>query len=393
MGMSSGGLGNGVLFIAWDENFPEGPWPDGYTFRIDQPPFGDYTRIDGSSTNSTFGEEMLAAVDFSADGFPDLVVSDLTGQGPNGIRSGLGYVVWNASVLRGQIFNIATPPIGLSLTTIRGPSPGAIGADTVAAGDFDNDGIDDLAVGNPHDSPQGRTGAGSVHILFGQRGGWLEVLDLKAAMATDEGLPLPTEIRITQIDAANGQSGINKPDTLCYSAAAGDLNDDGFDDLIVNEMIGDGISPGTVYAVNLLLLGGSVLKPGHSSELSIASDRLDFGARPMGDTELLTLTARVNNVTANPIPIVTIAGARPSAFSLHADSGETELQTGSSRTLVVRFHPSRLGPVGATLRLHQVGTNLPVRVSLIGRVYDPGFVPILRPRTVATPGDHLGIST
>ncbi len=173
---------------------------------------------------------MLAAVDFSADGFPDLVVSDLTGQGPNGIRSGLGYVVWNASVLRGQIFNIATPPIGLSLTTIRGPSPGAIGADTVAAGDFDNDGIDDLAVGNPHDSPQGRTGAGSVHILFGQRGGWLEVLDLKAAMATDEGLPLPTEIRITQIDAANGQSGINKPDTLCYSAAAGDLNDDGFDD-------------------------------------------------------------------------------------------------------------------------------------------------------------------
>lgn len=94
--------------------------------------------------------------------------------------------------------------------------------------------------------------------------------------------------------------------------------------MIVNEMIGDGISPGTVYAVNLLLLGGSVLKPGHSSELSIASDRLDFGARPMGDTELLTLTARVNNVTANPIPIagVTIEGARLSAFSLHADSGK-----------------------------------------------------------------------
>jgi len=389
-GMGAGGLGAGAMFIAWDENFPEGPWPTGYTFRVDQPPYGDFTRIDGSSTNSTFGEEMLASADFSADGFPDLFVSDLTGQGP-------GYVVWNAASLRGLNFNIATPPTNLSLTIIHGPSQGAIGADTVAGGDFDNDGIDDLAIGNPHDSPQGRPDAGSVHILFGQGGGWPDIVDLKASTNTSEGLPLPTELRITQIDAANGTSGGNRSDTLCYSAAAGDLNGDGFDDLIANEMIGDGISPGTVDVGNLLLISGVTIRPIHSPELTALGGALNFGARPfnLNSSDLITLAARVSNVTGNTIPIagVTIEGPKSGAFSLHADTGQIDLTPGATRTIIVRFHPTSIGPAGATLRVHQTGSRLPVRFRLIAQVYDPTFVPTLRQRTVVTTGDHLSISS
>lgn len=394
-GLGIGGLGSGTMFIAWDENFPEGPWPMGYTFRIDQPRFGDFTRIDGSSTNMTFGEEMFASADFSADGFTDLFVGDLTGTGPNGALSGLGYVIWNAASLRGLNFNIAIPPTNLSHTVIHGPSSGAIGADTVAAGDFDNDGIEDLAIGNPHDSPQGRPNAGSVHILFGQGGGWPEIVDLKASTNSSEGLPLPTELRVTQIDAANGTSGINRPDTLCYSAAAGDLNGDGFDDLIANEMVGDGISPGTTDVGNLLLISGASLRPIHSPELTTLGDTLNFGARPLNSSDLITLAAQVRNVTGNSISIagVTIEGPKSGAFSLHADTGQFELTPGATRTIIVRFHPTSLGPAGATLRVHQTGTRLPVRFRLIAEVYDPAFVPTLQQRTVNTTGDYLSITS
>ena len=179
-----GGIGNGAAFVAWDENFPEGPWPNGYRFQIDQPTLGQFTRIDGGVSNRAFGEELLGTADFSGDGFPDLFLGDLVGASPNGVNSGLGYVIWNAAELRGLTFHIDSPPTGISLSTIYGPFAGAIGADTVAAGDFDRDGIADLAVGNPHDTPQGRTQAGSVHLLFGQAGGWPSVIDLISGHGT-----------------------------------------------------------------------------------------------------------------------------------------------------------------------------------------------------------------
>jgi hypothetical protein len=44
---------------------------------------------------------------------------------------------------------------------------------------------------------------------------------------------------------------------LCYSAASGDMTNDGVVDLIVNEMQGDGSS--SVDAGNLLIINSSVL--------------------------------------------------------------------------------------------------------------------------------------
>jgi len=70
-GTSEGGGGSseGSLFIAWDENFPLSIWPTGYTFRIDAPVWGDFTRIDGKTNsngteNRNFGEEILAGLDY-----------------------------------------------------------------------------------------------------------------------------------------------------------------------------------------------------------------------------------------------------------------------------------------------------------------------------------------
>jgi FG-GAP repeat len=57
------------------------------------------------------------------------------------------------------------------------------------------------------------------------------------------------------LDTAFAAFGTDTGDTLCYSAATGDLDGDGRADLIVNGMVGNGSSPDAVDTGNLLILG------------------------------------------------------------------------------------------------------------------------------------------
>ena len=53
--------------------------------------------------------------------------------------------------------------------------------------------------------------------------------------------------------------GGNEGDVLCYSLAIGDMNGDGRPDLIVNEMVGDGVAVGAEDVGNLVLISGAAL--------------------------------------------------------------------------------------------------------------------------------------
>ena len=107
-------------------------------------------------------------------------------------------------------------------------------------------------IGNPKDLPLGRASAGSMHILFGQNGKWPDLIDTAPGL-----LPDPSEIRIALVMGDEANSTGNSGDTLCYSAASGDVDGDGITDLIVNEMEGDGLLPGAVDAGNLIVLNGT----------------------------------------------------------------------------------------------------------------------------------------
>jgi hypothetical protein len=82
-------------------------------------------------------------------------------------------------------------------------------------------------------------------------------------------VPSPEAVRIVRIDGVEGDNGGDAGDTLCYSAANGDVNDDGLPDLLINEMEGDGrvadgpdggSEPDVVDDVgNLLLIDGPSL--------------------------------------------------------------------------------------------------------------------------------------
>ena len=62
---------------------------------------------------------------------------------------------------------------------------------------------------------------------------------------------------MVEIVGARGRVGTDdQGDTLAYSVAAGDMNGDGFADLLVNEMVGNGVAPTAIDVGNLVILNG-----------------------------------------------------------------------------------------------------------------------------------------
>ncbi len=104
-----------------------------------------------------------------------------------------------------------------------------------SAGDVNGDGIDDLIVGAPG-GDDGGSGAGEAYVIYGKAGSTRTVLDLTGLAASDGFL--------IQGDEASDFAG--------YSvSAAGDVNGDGIDDLIVGAPRGDdgGSQAGEAYVI------------------------------------------------------------------------------------------------------------------------------------------------
>jgi hypothetical protein len=256
-GEGSGGERDGTLYIAWDDNFDNDwiPAPDTSLDFIIDAGAGSYSRINGFDfVNDTFGEEILGGLDYDDDGNADLFVGDLTADGWGAVtrnNAGTGHVIYNATNLKNLDFDLsdASLPAGFSMSTFIGRVAGAIGGDTAMHGDFNGDGIADLAFSSPHDNPFGRFNAGTIHIMFGQTGGWPAVIDLAPA-----NFPSPAVINILEIYGANGGGTGDSGDTLSYSGAFGDMNKDGVTDIITNEMLGNGNLPSAIDVGNLLLI-------------------------------------------------------------------------------------------------------------------------------------------
>jgi hypothetical protein len=94
---------------------------------------------------------------------------------------------------------------------------------SVAAGDFDNDGNDDLAIGVPGKEVGARAAAGLVHVLYAPSGGDASTMQ----QVWDQG---PSEI----------PGSLEANDHFGQQVATGDFNNDGFDDLAIGATGDDG---------------------------------------------------------------------------------------------------------------------------------------------------------
>ena len=194
-------------------------------------------RILGEASGDTAGMRVSAAGDVNGDGFADVIVG-APFAGPNGTYSGASYVVFGkASGFSEVQLSLLDGDDGFR---ISGAAAGDLnGYGVRAAGDVNGDGYGDVIVGSYASSANGYQ-SGAAYVVFGKAaGGFASNLDLSALSASDG-------FRIV-----GGAAG----DMAGYAVGgAGDVNGDGYDDLIIGAPGAGGDRAGSSYVV----LGKSV---------------------------------------------------------------------------------------------------------------------------------------
>lgn len=190
------------------------------------------TGIQGTpATNEGWGQT-LAVGDFDSDGYDDLAVaaSWLDGTDSTDNAGEVNVLFGSATGLttRDQLWRQSST--GISGT----PEPNDLFGESLAAGDVDGDGFDDLAIGVPFENDMGQ-----VHLLFGSLGGLTATGSTVIRQGTDGVL--------------GAQS---SGDWFGFRIAIGDADGDGYSDLAVGAPF-DGES-GVALSGSVNLIRGSI---------------------------------------------------------------------------------------------------------------------------------------
>jgi Ca2+-binding RTX toxin-like protein len=213
--------------------------------------FGDY---------ESSGHNVSAAGDINGDGFDDLIVANAEADPPGRKYGGHTIVIYGKVGGPGDIeLETLTPDQGLKI--IGAHEYDFSGNSVSNAGDVNGDGIDDLLIGAPEVSLPGRVEAGNAYLVFGTAGG-LDTIDLRA-LTPDRGLVI---------------SGAGERDRAGTAvSAAGDINGDGFADIIVGapETHPVALGNGKAYVIYGGDLTGAVTHTGTAGDDTLAGSIAD----------------------------------------------------------------------------------------------------------------------
>ena len=191
-------------------------------------------RLDDEVGNLFSGDLVSSAGDVNGDGFDDLIIGSPNAD-LNGLRSGFSYVVFGRASGFSAAINLSTLDGNDGLRLVGVAESDYTGWSVSSAGDINGDGFDDLIIGAPSADSNGFS-SGSSYVVFGKISGFNATIDL-SSLDSSNGFRLDGE-------TGGDFSGISV-------SSAGDVNNDGFDDLIIGASRADpnGTNSGSSYVV------------------------------------------------------------------------------------------------------------------------------------------------
>jgi hypothetical protein len=241
------GTSRGAAFLALG-----GPLPPYVLFS-----FGSKARLESNQASASFGSSVAAAGDVNGDGYTDLIVG-APGYDAGETDEGAAFIFLGSSTGIGD-----SGPGGASALLESDQEFSSFGTTVASAGDVNGDGYADVIVGALHYSA-GETGEGAAFVFHGGPGG---IASGNAASAA------------AQLES--NQTGMGTTPWFGFSLASGDLNADGYSDLIVGAPYYDAgqTDEGAAFAFHGSAGGIGDRNPANA-EAQLESDQTGAGETP-----------------------------------------------------------------------------------------------------------------
>jgi Ca2+-binding RTX toxin-like protein len=174
----------------------------------------DGFEIIGDTDLDSTGISVSSAGDLNGDGYDDMIIG-AAGNDGGGSAAGAAYVIFGKASGFGTI-DLTSLAAADGFKIVGENDVDIAGQSVSSAGDVNGDGFDDLIIGSRYNDAGG-SNAGAAYIIFGKETGFANI-DL-ASLAIEDGFKIIG-------DAASDETGISV-------SSAGDVNGDGFDDVII----------------------------------------------------------------------------------------------------------------------------------------------------------------